>query len=313
MNDTEQLDEAPAAEEPADQSLAQRTLTLVQAAEEALATLLAGSSDPGELIHDYRVSLRRLRSVLRILGPAYGKKRMERHVDVIRNAGGLTGDLRDEEVLRESLTELRVNDAQRVPLSAWMSGRQRRERGQRTRIVRVIKESKEGNTAHEEAAELLATLKDLHQRLDAKPKKTVPDGQLASKGLRKAYDKVMGRSEGDLKALMQNKEAFHSLRIAAKQLRYTTEFTAGILKPGGWEEATEAIATKLQKHLGKLHDLDEATLRMGRARGLDLEARTAVLEAIAKQRIKVAGRCVSEVIEARKQLPLLLKEVLETA
>lgn len=309
MTDAAEVELADAAT-PGDDQLAKRTLALVTAAEEALETLLAGSNDPGELIHDYRVSLRRLRSVLRILGPAYGKKRMERHVDVIRNAGGLTGDLRDEEVLRESLTELRVGDTQRVPLTAWMSGRERRERGQRTRIVRVIKESKKGNEQHEEAAELLATLTDLHERLEAKPKKAVPDQQLALRGLRKAYDKVMGRSEGDLKVLMQNKEASHSLRIAAKQLRYTTEFTTGILTPAGWEQDTEAIATKLQKHLGKLHDLDEAAIRMGRARGLEVGARTGVLEAIAKQRAKVASRCVTEVQEARTQLPLLLKEVL---
>lgn len=296
---------APAA--PASE-LVQRILERIGVAEAALAKLLG---DPGhpvaaeeelEIVHDYRVALRRLRSNVRILGPAYGRRKMRRSADALRDAASLTGDLRDEEVLRETLAELELAAPARAALDRWMVGRARRERGSRARVVRAIRGASEG-----QEAELPATLEALRLRLLAAPKRPVSDEELAWTGLDETFAAVSKRCET---ARGGDSDAMHRLRIAFKRLRYTSEIVRDLLPPAGWESRAESISAKLQKHLGKLHDLDEALIRMDRARGLEPRARAAVLGELRKDRDKTAARCVRELDAAAKELPNLLREPL---
>src|SRR4051794_38610615 len=60
------------------------------------------AADP-EAIHDFRVAIRRLRSVLRPVRPVYGRRRMRALAEGLKRVADATGTLRDEEVLRETL------------------------------------------------------------------------------------------------------------------------------------------------------------------------------------------------------------------
>lgn len=286
----------------------ERILSRVTEAERALESLVGGTSeaargtreerDSTELIHDYRVALRRLRSIVRLLDPAISKKKMRAFADRIKAAAEITGDLRDEEVLRETLGELAVEPSASEPLGRWMRGRARRENGQRTRVTRAIREARTG-----QPASIRETLADLRERLDAPPRRPLSDAELARRGLLRAMERVRDRSR-DLDP--KDGAAMHRLRIAFKKLRYTVETIEGILGTTGWEARAAALAAKMQKHLGRLHDLDEALVRMGRARGLEHDPRRAVVQALEKERHKAGNKCEREAKAAIEELESLL-------
>ncbi len=233
-----------------------------------------------EAIHDFRVALRRLRSALRPLGLAWGKKKMEALAERIRAVADATGELRDEEVLRETLADLALDAATRETVAKWQVGRGRRERGLRGRVVTTL-------TSKTDLARVLA---DIQARIEAEPKHVRSSEALAHDALERAVHKLKQRAHA---ADHDDKLAMHKVRIAAKQLRYTAELFDGV-GDTEWTKIAKSAA-KLQKRLGTLHDLDEAILRMGRAYGLSKPARETVLASLARARAHVQKKCGSEI------------------
>jgi CHAD domain-containing protein len=235
-----------------------------------------------EAIHDFRVALRRLRSALRPLGLAWGKKRMDALAERIRTVADATGELRDEEVLRETLADLELDAVARETLTKWQVGRARRERGLRARVVATLIG----------ADDLPQVLADIQARVESEPKHARTAEALARDALERAVHKLEHRARG---ADPDDKLAMHKVRIAAKQLRYTAELFDGV-GDTDWAKIAKSAA-KLQKRLGTLHDLDEAMLRMGRAYGLPRPARDAVLGALARARAHVQKKCEGDIPE----------------
>jgi len=96
------------------------------------ARVLAEADD--EAIHDLRVAIRRLRTLLKIARRLFGRW----HTDVVRRAYAdvmkATGELRDEEVLEETL-----EGASEAPsFTSWLSDRAARERSLRAAVVARI-------------------------------------------------------------------------------------------------------------------------------------------------------------------------------
>jgi hypothetical protein len=84
----------------------------------------AGAAQEGdEAVHDFRVALRRLRTLLRPARWIYGKKRVRRIADGLRAFAATTGELRDQEVLRETLGALALGDDVRAAVEAWLARR----------------------------------------------------------------------------------------------------------------------------------------------------------------------------------------------
>jgi CHAD domain-containing protein len=92
-----------------------RELDLALAA--AIPRVVASSDD--EAIHDLRVAIRRLRTMLKMARPLFGRW----HSDVVRKGFAdvmkATGDLRDEEVLEETLDGLSEHPA----FGLWLGAR----------------------------------------------------------------------------------------------------------------------------------------------------------------------------------------------
>ena len=89
----------------------------------------------GEAIHDLRVAMRRLRTLLKLARPVYGRF----HADAARmgytHVFRSTGDLRDEEVLDETLDLVAVDEPS---FHAWRRLRAARERSlRRAAVARV--------------------------------------------------------------------------------------------------------------------------------------------------------------------------------
>jgi CHAD domain-containing protein len=246
-----------------------------------------------ELVHDLRVSMRRLRSVLRPVRELYGGRVCDDAEETLRAWLLLTSDLRDEEVLRDTLSRLKLGPAATTGLAAWKIGRARRERGARTRALAAI--------AQGDARPLEA----LERRLVGGARRSIDAGTFSSTMTDRALVKLEERAAI---ADPADGDAMHRVRIAAKKLRYAAALLGGKidgdvegkgkgepLEPRvGALAAIERGAARIQKRLGDLHDLDEAVLRTRRAWGLDAHVREEITQVLHKKRADVGVRAARE-------------------
>ncbi len=234
-----------------------------------------GNSDP-EAVHDLRVALRRLRTLLKLARPIFGGF----HTDAVRTAfaelQAATGDLRDEEVLSETLDALGIKDAR---VTEWRKRRRARDRRLRANVV--------GRIRHGEL-DRARTLLNALLALPVRPSRDVPLARFARRMVRRAQGGVEERRdtpESDVVGL-------HDLRIAYKKLRYAVEIFAEAL-PADLAAMAEPAA-RFQKRLGDIHDLDVAKVAMARARGLDPRARQRIALALDAAREKKLAKYIAE-------------------
>jgi CHAD domain-containing protein len=249
----------------------------------AIPRVLASSDD--EAIHDLRVAIRRLRTMLKLVRPVYGRF----HADVVRRAftdvQRATGDLRDEEVLEETLDLAAAHGhvAHDATYDAWRRARRARERRLRRAVV-----------AHLHTGELTrarALLKALIT-LPVKPKR---DRDLP-KFARKSVVSARARIEKKRDARVEDAEALHDLRIAYKELRYTAELLHDAI-PADLGALAEPAA-RFQKRLGEIHDVDVALATANRARSLAPQTRAGLLASLDALRAKRVGKYVAEMSPA---------------
>ena len=102
-------------------------------------------------------------------------------------------------------------------------------------------------------------------------------------------------------------EGMHKLRIRIKRLRYAIELLIGDDAP---TEAALKAASKLQKRLGELHDVDEALARTGRSWGLPREVRASIASGLRALRIETERKAqrdlAAHVPQLERELGVLL-------
>jgi CHAD domain-containing protein len=251
-----------------------------------------GASDP-EAIHDFRVALRRLRTVLRPARALYGKRRLREIGDELRRFAQATGALRDEEVLRETLAGLDLPGPARARLDAWLVQRSRQERARRRQVSALIA-SVDPHPAGEPT--LGDALAHLERRLGRR-REDLGASALAEAALEDASAGVaalLGGSASDIAGM-------HALRIRYKRLRYTAELFAPIL--GERATALAKGAARMQKRLGELHDLDEALARVRRARALSSPTRATVGRALHAARTRRSAAIARDLVDERARFP----------
>jgi CHAD domain-containing protein len=229
-----------------------------------------------EAIHDMRVAIRRLRVILKLARPIFGRFL----VDAVR--GGFTtvhratGELRDEEVLEETLAKLPVRDRAFVE---WRTRRKARERTLRNAVLRRLK-----------AGELdrARTLLEALVILPVNPKKDRDLSRFARKCVERARDGVEKLRDVPTTDVV----GLHDLRIAYKNLRYACEILETAL-PLDLAAQAKPAAT-FQKILGEIHDVDVAHASIMRARGLPPRTVMKVLAALAARRGELIVRYESE-------------------
>ncbi len=234
------------------------------------------SSSDGEAVHDLRVALRRLRTLLKLARPVFGPF----HTDAVRQAfadlQSASGDLRDEEALAATLDALGLAHP---PLAAWRARRVARDRRLRASLVRRLRDGE-----LDRARALLRALLTLPVR----PDRDSPLGKLARQVVQKARRGVEVRRD----ASPDDVVALHDLRIAYKKLRYAVEIFTPAL-PADLAAMAEPAA-RFQKRLGDIHDIDVAKVAIGRARGLDPETRSLVVAALDAARTRKLDKYVAE-------------------
>jgi CHAD domain-containing protein len=263
--------------------------------------------DAEEAVHDFRVAVRRLRTVLRALRRTYGKRKLRAIGAGLKRYGDATSTLRDEEVLRETLGQLDLAPDVRERVDAWTARRLRQERARRAQVVRLLS-----------AGGDLDVRKDLEREL-SRIEKLLRRGTRKKKPLGAVAAAATARGHHDLELPLDDAGAvdasaldaadalaMHALRIRFKRLRYTAELFGPLLEAAqAGAPAAPLIeprelaayakdATRMQKRLGELHDVDEALVRIARAWGLDAAARAALAEALRIERARLAARALGE-------------------
>lgn len=244
--------------------LARRLRALATQLSATLPRVRARADD--EAIHDMRVALRRLRVVLKLARPIFGRFYCDSIRASLARVQRASGALRDEEVLRETLAGLEVGEP---ALDAWIARRRRREDSLRDIVEHRLR-----------AGDLRRPLRELRAllALPVHPKRRRPLAGFAEHAAARAQKEVHHRSD----ARTDDPAALHALRIAYKRLRYTSETFADAL-PLELAALAERAA-RFQKRLGEIHDLDVARVVMQRTRSLEPDVKARVLEAIAASR-----------------------------
>ncbi len=232
----------------------------------AIPRVLAESTDD-EAIHDLRVAIRRLRTLLKMSRSLFGRW----HTDVVRRAYAevmrATGELRDEEVLEETL-----EGASEAPaFGTWLASRKPREARLRRAVVARI-ERGDLDRARVMLKALLVFPVD--------PDRDRELGRFARRTVERARRGVEDRRD----VSTEDVAGLHELRIAYKELRYSIELLAEALPIDA--RAMLGPATVFQKRLGEIHDADVAIASVRESRGLDAEARDEALAALEQKRAK---------------------------
>lgn len=272
-----------------------------------------GSLDP-EAIHDYRVALRRLRTLLKAAAPLFKRRAMARLQEGLRRFARAAGAVRDEEVLAETLRKIAIPEPTRGRVDGWLAGRALRERELRNEIIVQLtpagdapaEPSPDGAVVSPPAAARrrpmsLSHALTLAQELPLRERAAhVATRALAIDAMGRAARKTLAE------ASLPNFEApepLHELRIRWKGVRYTGELLSkAIARSGPLATALSdrvKAATRMQKRLGDMHDLDEAIAAVARARGLAAGDRMVV-----HHRLRTAREALASRLE--KELPIAL-------
>jgi CHAD domain-containing protein len=229
-----------------------------------------------EAIHDFRVAMRRTRTLLKLGRPLFGRF----HADAVRSAFAevmrATGALRDEEVLEETLRDLQLADPE---LDKWLERRGARERSLRRAVLARIERG--------EVASARGMLKAL-LTLPVNPKRDRDLVRFCSRCVERARARVEAKKNVDVNDVT----GMHDLRIAYKELRYAAELLAEGL-PIELAQLAEGAA-RFQKRLGVIHDVDVALETIERTRALSHESRDRILAALRDRRAREVAKYQSE-------------------
>jgi CHAD domain-containing protein len=245
-------------EEPADAAAAEVLRALLAAIG---ANLPGAIGDPdSEALHDFRVAVRRSRSVQRELKRAFPAAELEHFRDEFRWLQGLTGPARDLDVYVLGFDELRalVPEGMGDDLDLLLDVLRRHREQAREEMADGLR-SERFTTLMSEWTSLLELLPSMPvaDRADAKR----PIGELAGERIVKVYKRMV--KTGNTIEPDSPAEAYHELRKKGKELRYLLELFGAPLYPNKVVKPLIKGLKALQDVLGRHQDrqVQQAMLR----------------------------------------------------
>ena len=248
--------------EPVDRGVRMVALSLIAEAEKAGEKLIAlstelrdGDTDGDEALHDFRVSIRRLRSWVKAFRPSLDD-------DVTRKWRRRLAELADAtRATRDGAVHLEWLRKERPSLSA------RQRVGQKWLGDRLASQRSDGEEdALASAGDFASMIPKLTRKLSfyrapvCEPEPTVRFGSIVAETLRTRSERLR-RDLAAVHAFSDVKKA-HRARISAKNLRYVIDPVAKLVGDG--HAITETLKT-LQDSLGDLHDVHVFTEELATA------------------------------------------------
>jgi adenylate cyclase len=214
------------------------------------ANLLGTLTTPDqEFVHQFRVSLRRLNSLLKVFKPALPGRYQARWTKRVKELSQITGDARDLDVMRSGILEPML-DCDESSIQAYAKA-----------AIAMLDKAKQ---------EALAQVKQLHYGgpvlLFARDLQDLDTDDFPKNLPRFAEKQLAGLHRNALKRLTRTLEAptpqsAHRFRIALKHLRYSCEFFAPLFDNEEMLEYAKAIAG-LQDAFGFINDFHVALSRL---------------------------------------------------
>jgi CHAD domain-containing protein len=242
------------------------------------ATALASSTD-AEVLHQVRVALRRLRSLLWAYRPLLERGFDDQQRALFKRLAAAAGETRDWDILIELLKD--------TPEGAALDGA-----GLEAARAKALQRSRALLASAEVKPMLRDALHSANRALNTAPQRTPLERfarrrfASADRSLRKRVRRAAQAKRGDYASL-------HDVRKAAKKVRYLLEFFEPLLAKK--QRKTLKPLKKVQKRLGELNDVvaSEALLQ----RNLDVfpdaqaaQAALAMLGKARKRRMKAAAK-----------------------
>ena len=202
-----------------------------------------------EFLHDFRVAVRRSRSILGQLKQVFPARERERYARWLNGLGKLTGETRDLDVyllhflnLEQSLSEPMRADL--APLHEFLE-RHARESHQRINRSLRTREFSRRLTSWREFLESPQAKSAVALNAD------VPIGELAHKRIRKLHRRLL--DEGMAIHEQTPASIIHELRKSAKKLRYLLEFFRNFYPAEKIQLLLKSLK-ELQEYLGEFQD-----------------------------------------------------------
>jgi CHAD domain-containing protein len=206
-----------------------------------------------EYLHDFRVAIRRTRSVLREMRGVFVPSDLERVRASFKWLQEQTGPTRDLDVYLDDFDELRTlaPEAMRAdlePLRELLSARHRKARA----VMEVAIASDHARMLHADITEILEVL--VLEDEDERPDAARPIGDLVGQRVRKVHHRMVRM--GQAITPDSRPEQYHELRKKGKELRYLLElFAAHLFDPDVVKPMVRALKG-LQDVLGLHQDRD---------------------------------------------------------
>ncbi|MBN1928942.1 MAG: CHAD domain-containing protein [Chlorobiaceae bacterium] len=204
-----------------------------------------------EFLHDYRVAVRRSRSIIKLLNGAFTPEKTAWAMAGLRELGKRTNELRDSDVylLRRSEYTSLLPPRLQPALKPFFSDIEAAKRLHHKQFCRYL--------TSREYLDFMTSWKafiDSGELPDAElaPLAVQPTSAVAARAIKKALKKVLvhGRRTGD-----QTSDAeLHELRIDCKKLRYLLEFFSSLFPPKAAAQVLRQMKA-LQDNLGTFVDL----------------------------------------------------------
>jgi len=208
--------------------------------------------DEVEGVHQMRVAVRRMRSLLVLFRPMLERQAAMRFEDELRRLGDVLGRARDWDVFLDKILPAASGDG--VPADA----------------IQALRDAAADrrHAAHQDAKKAIAEPAFarfvLALRVWSQPNAGAVEERYANRRLVKAASNLLNRLHSKLgkrldKADPDDAPGLHSVRKSAKKLRYGIEYFEGVYGSDAKEYLKRC--NQLQKRLGALNDLETATAR----------------------------------------------------
>ena len=204
-----------------------------------------------EFLHDFRVAVRRARSLLTLLKGGYDPDVNRSLKEELQKMGKATNRLRDLDVylLDQQSYEDRIPDRLRPGIAPLFMTLKRRRSAERRKTVRFLNSADyQAIIAHIEAV----STPDSNQFKSDSAAANQPIKPLASKVIFKRYRKIV-KAGSRIDASTPDEE-LHRLRIECKKLRYALEFFRSLYPADDMKSLIKQLKS-LQDNLGRFNDL----------------------------------------------------------
>jgi CHAD domain-containing protein len=201
-----------------------------------------------EFLHDYRVCLRKARSVLSLFSGVFSVEDSVRLKSELATLMRITNGLRDLDVYLLNRAEYHnlVPPSTQAGLQILFEGFADKRKGELKKVVGTMKSKN-----YQHRMEKLATLFAASQNLGNGPQAETPSRLFACRLILKRYRQVC-KTARQLDETTPD-QSIHELRIRCKKLRYLMEFFAPLFPAGDIKQLIKPLKL-LQDNLGRFND-----------------------------------------------------------